>query len=98
MTRLATAKKGGDSRHTAEERRAEVLQAAVAAFALHALHGTSTEMIARRIGISQPYIFRLFPSKKELFLAAIDQCFDRVEEAFRNAADEPATVSHSGRP
>ena len=92
MTRQVTAKKAGDLRHTAEERRAEVLQAAVAEFALHGLHGTSTEMIARRIGISQPYIFRLFPSKKELFLAAIDQCFDRVETAFRNAAREPATA------
>src|ERR1700737_3149943 len=91
MPRLATEKKGGDLRHTAEERRAEVLKAAVAEFALHGLHGTSTEMIARRIGISQPYIFRLFPSKKELFLAAVEQCFDRVEAAFRNAAGESAT-------
>src|SRR5260370_6645066 len=91
MARIATAKKGGDLRHTAEERRGEVIQAAVAEFALHGLHGTSTEMIARRIGISQPYIFRLFPSKKELFLAAIDQCFDRVETTFRNAADESST-------
>jgi AcrR family transcriptional regulator len=91
MTRLATAKKGGDLRHTADERRTEVLKAAVAEFALHGLHGTSTEMIAKRIGISQPYIFRLFSSKKELFLAAIDQCFDRVEAAFRSAAAEPAT-------
>ena len=58
-------------------------------FALQGLHGTSTEAIARRIGISQPYIFRLFPSKKDLFLAAIDQCFDRVEAAFRRAAEAP---------
>ena len=91
MPRAATVKKGADLRHTADERRAEVLKAAVAEFALHGLHGTSTEMIARRIGISQPYIFRLFPSKKELFLAAVEQCFDRVEAAFRNAADESAT-------
>ena len=96
MARLATAKKGGDLRHTADERRAEVLKAAVAEFALHGLHGTSTEAIARRIGISQPYIFRLFPSKKELFLAAIDQCFDRVEAAFRSAAQEPSTTPESG--
>jgi len=95
MARLATARKGGDLRHTAEERRAEVLKAAVAEFALHGLHGTSTEMIARRIGISQPYIFRLFPSKKELFLAAIDQCFDRVETTFRNAADESSSTRES---
>jgi AcrR family transcriptional regulator len=97
MARLATAKKGGDLRHTAAERRAEVLKAAVAEFALHGLHGTSTEAIARRIGISQPYIFRLFPSKKDLFLAAIDQCFDRVEAAFRNAAEESPTAAESNR-
>jgi AcrR family transcriptional regulator len=97
MVRQAAVKKASDLRHTAEERRTEVLQAAVAEFALHGLHGTSTEMIARRIGISQPYIFRLFPSKKALFLAAIDQCFDRVETAFRNAARESANPSESNR-
>ena len=96
MARVATAKKGSDQRHTADERRAEVLKAAVAEFALHGLHGTSTEAIAKRIGISQPYIFRLFPSKKELFLAAIDQCFDRVETAFRSAAQESSTAPESG--
>src|SRR6266513_353315 len=95
MVRLATTRKGGGARRTAEERRAEVLQAAVAEFALHGLHGTSTEMIAKRIGISQPYIFRLFPPKKAVFLAAIDQCFDRVETAFRNAARESANPSES---
>ena len=54
-------------------------------------------MIAKRIGISQPYIFRLFPSKKDLFLAAVDQCFDRVEAAFRNAArgSLPVPESHT---
>jgi AcrR family transcriptional regulator len=96
MARVAAAKKGSDQRHTADERRAEVLKAAVAEFALHGLHGTSTEAIAKRIGISQPYIFRLFPSKKELFLAAIDQCFDRVETAFRTAAQESSTAPESG--
>jgi len=86
MTGATASRRSAAVRHTAEQRREEVLAAAVAEFALHGLHGTSTEMIAKRIGISQPYIFRLFPSKKDLFLAAVDQCFDRVEAAFRNAA------------
>jgi len=86
MPGSTTSPRSAAVRHTAEQRREEVLAAAVAEFALHGLHGTSTEMIAKRIGISQPYIFRLFPSKKDLFLAAVDQCFDRVEAAFRNAA------------
>jgi AcrR family transcriptional regulator len=92
MARAIASRKSTSFRHTAEQRREEVLAAAVAEFALHGLHGTSTEMIAKRIGISQPYIFRLFPSKKDLFLAAVDQCFDRVETAFRNAADGSPTI------
>ncbi|HET9848378.1 MAG TPA: TetR/AcrR family transcriptional regulator [Candidatus Dormibacteraeota bacterium] len=95
--RVARDQKRGDARHTAEDRRAEVLTAAVAEFAIHGLHGTSTEAIAGRIGISQPYIFRLFPSKKELFLGAIDQCFDRVEASFEQAVKEPETTNHQGR-
>jgi AcrR family transcriptional regulator len=84
--RPTSVRKTGVLRRTSGERRDEVLRAAVAEFALHGLHGTSTEMIAKRTGISQPYIFRLFPSKKDLFLAAIDRCFDRVESAFTQAA------------
>jgi AcrR family transcriptional regulator len=76
-------------RQSADERREQVLKAAVAEFAIHGLHGTSTESIAKRTKISQPYIFRLFPSKKDLFLAAIDRCFDRVEAGFTAAAKDP---------
>ena len=50
---------GRDLRHSAAERRDEVLRAAVDAFAIHGLHGTSTEVIAARAGVSQPYLFRL---------------------------------------
>ena len=96
---MATAippRKKGELRHTAEERRDEVIQAAVAEFAINGLHGTSTEMIARRIGISQPYIFRLFPSKKDLFIAAVERCFDRVEAAFAAAVRDPQAAGHPG--
>ena len=55
-------------------------------FALRGLHGASTDAIARRAGISQPYLFRLFGSKKELFIAVIDDCFARTLESFRAAA------------
>ena len=78
------------TRQTADVRREQVIRAAVAEFSQFGLHGTSTEKIARRVEISQPYVFRLFPTKKDLFLAAIDQCFDRVESAFRSAANDPS--------
>lgn len=49
--------------------------------------GTSTEQIVKRAGISQPYLFRLFRTKKALFLAALNLGFDRIEQHFANAAD-----------
>jgi len=72
----------------AAERRELVLEAAVAEFAAHGLAGTSTEEVARRAGISQPYLFRLFPTKKALFLALVERCFRRVEDAFTAAAGD----------
>jgi AcrR family transcriptional regulator len=76
------------TRQTAEERREAVLAAALEAFARGGLHGTSTETIARAAGISQPYLFRLFGTKKTLFLATIDRCMADTLELFRQAAGE----------
>ncbi|HUL25943.1 MAG TPA: TetR/AcrR family transcriptional regulator [Streptosporangiaceae bacterium] len=75
-------------RMTAGERREAVLTAAVAEFASRGLDGTSTEDVARRAGISQPYLFRLFPTKKALFLALVERCFRQVAEAFEAAAGD----------
>jgi AcrR family transcriptional regulator len=74
------------TRQTAEARREAVLEAARHEFARTGLHGASTDKIARRAGISQPYLFRLFGSKKELFLAVNDACMARTLEIFRSAA------------
>jgi AcrR family transcriptional regulator len=70
-------------RHTAAERREEILEAAMTEFATGGLHGASTDAIARAAGISQPYLFRLFGTKKELFLAVLDRGFARTLEAFQ---------------
>ena len=71
---------------TAEERRESVLAAAVREFAALGLHGASTEAIAERAGISQPYVFRLFGTKKELFIAAVERVCDHILARFREAA------------
>ncbi|MBE3203264.1 TetR/AcrR family transcriptional regulator [Parafrankia sp. CH37] len=76
------------TRLTAEERRVSVLAAAVSEFARGGLEGTSTESIASAAGISQPYLFRLFGSKKGLFLAAVKETFARTVAAFEAAAGE----------
>jgi AcrR family transcriptional regulator len=73
-------------RMKAGQRREAVLAAAVTDFAARGLAGTSTEDVARRAGISQPYLFRLFPTKKALFLALVDRCFRQVAAAFEAAA------------
>ena len=75
-------------RMTADERRADVLRVAVAEFAKHGFEGTSTEDVARAAGISQPYLFRLFPTKKTLFLALVEHGFSRVRQAFVEAAGD----------
>lgn len=66
------------SRQTADERRTAVLAAAISEFARSGYAGTSTEAIASRAGISQPYLFRLFGTKKDLFVATYDLVGDRI--------------------
>ena len=74
-------------RKTKDARRQEILDAALSEFAEGGLHGASTEDIARRAGISQPYVFRLFGTKKELFRAVVARCFRETLEMFQRAAE-----------
>jgi AcrR family transcriptional regulator len=72
----------------AAERREELITAAVHEFAHGGLHGTPVERIARRVGVAQPYVFSLFPSKQELFLAALARSFAAIADTFRRAAED----------
>src|SRR5690242_3058650 len=76
----------GMKKMTADERRAQILAIAAEEFAAGGLHGTSTETIARRAGITQAYIFRLFGSKKNLFVQVVQAAFDRLTDGMRAAA------------
>jgi AcrR family transcriptional regulator len=73
-------------RKSATERRNEILEAALSEFAAHGLGGGSTEAIARAVGISQPYVFRLFGTKKQLFMATIERCLRGTLEMFHTAS------------
>ncbi|MFF3321300.1 TetR/AcrR family transcriptional regulator [Streptomyces sp. NPDC002889] len=75
------------ARMTADERRESVIRAAITEFARGGYDGTSTEVIAKRVGVSQPYLFRLFPSKQAIFLAAAWRCLEDTRHVFREAAD-----------
>ncbi len=72
---------------SATDRRAEVVEIALGHFATGGYHGTSTEAIAAEAGISQPYLFRLFKTKRDLFLACCTACHEAVLGAFTEAAD-----------
>ncbi|MGH3144433.1 MAG: TetR/AcrR family transcriptional regulator [Rubrobacter sp.] len=75
--------KTGAERKTAEERREAVLRAAMAEFAARGLHGASTERVAREAGIAHSYVFKLFGTKKDLFLASTERVYDRILGLFR---------------
>jgi AcrR family transcriptional regulator len=72
-------------RKTAGERREAILEAALTEFSQHGYSGTSTDDIARGAGISQPYLFRLFRTKKELFIASVELCFEATFTRFEEA-------------
>ena len=72
---------------SAADRRDDVLDHALAAFAAKGYEGTSTEDIAKAAGISQPYLFRLLGTKKELFKATVSRCFRETLEMFQRAAE-----------
>src|SRR5919198_4550646 len=74
------------TRKSATERRDEILEAALSEFAAHGLGGGSTEAIARAVGISQPYVFRLFGTKKQLFMATVERCLRGTLEMFHTAS------------
>lgn len=74
------------ARVSAAERREALISAAVHEFAHGGLHGTPVQRIAQRVGIAQPYVFSLFPSKLDLFLAALERGFQCVADTFEQAA------------
>lgn len=75
------------SRQTAEARRDALVAAAVKHFAHTGLHGTAVSAITDEVGITQPYAFSLFGTKKGLFLAAVEHGYDHLEATFRAAAE-----------
>jgi AcrR family transcriptional regulator len=74
------------TRRSAAERRGEIIEIAIEHFALKGYNGTSTDVVAREAGISQPYLFRLFHTKRELFLACHEVMHARIAESFAEAA------------
>lgn len=75
-----------ESLSTADERRKQLLAAALEVFAVHGYHGSSTATIAKEAGISHSYVFKLYPTKEDMFVALVDLCYSRIVERFQEAA------------
>jgi AcrR family transcriptional regulator len=81
---------------TADERRETVLRTAVRAFAARGYYGTTTNEVARAAGISQAYVYRLFPDKEALFVAVIEYCATRMRESLADGAARAASADPAG--
>jgi AcrR family transcriptional regulator len=71
----------------AETRRETILAAASAVFARTGYAATPVTEVAKAAGISQAYVFKLFPTKRDLFVAVVEHCYKRIVEAMNAAAD-----------
>ena len=87
MSTVPTKKPDPVPRMSADERRGQVLAAATRAFAGSGYAGTSTDVVAREAGVSQPYVVRMFGTKLELFLAVFEGAVERIRRAFQDVLD-----------
>ncbi|MDM4719351.1 TetR/AcrR family transcriptional regulator [Micromonospora sp. WMMA1363] len=78
---------------TAEERRQDVLSTAIGAFASRGYFGTTTVDVAKRAGISQAYLYRLFPDKESLFAAVVERAFERIRDSISKGAASARSAS-----
>jgi AcrR family transcriptional regulator len=85
---VTSTSKQARQRVPAAERRDALIAAAVEEFAVGGLHATPVDRIARRVGVAQPYVFSLFPTKRDLFIAAVERGFQLTTEVFTETAAE----------
>ncbi|KGE20187.1 transcriptional regulator [Paenibacillus wynnii] len=73
-------------------RREQILEAAVVVFAEHGYFRATTAQVAERVGISQPYVFKVFKNKEELFVAALKKAFERIVQTFEGIQASPENL------
>jgi AcrR family transcriptional regulator len=83
-------------RLTADERRRTIVQAALRVFAAGSYAGSTTAEIAREAGVSEPLLYRHFPSKRDLWAACLDAAWEEFREAFDRASDELLAARRNG--
>jgi len=84
-------------RLSAGERREQILLAASELFGSHGYVGTTTDQIARAAGISQPYVVRMFGTKENLYLEALNRACGALMATFRRVLAEHVEAGDLGR-
>jgi AcrR family transcriptional regulator len=79
-------------RLSAQDRRQAVLDTACRVFFRKSYRGATTAEIAREAGITEPILYRHFGSKRDLYLA----CLDEAWRIFREFAEEAMETNPSG--
>lgn len=77
----------------ADTRREAIIEAALSAFAASGYASTPVTAVAARAGISQAYVFKLYPTKEELFVSTMEVCFERIVATLAEAADKATDTS-----
>jgi len=80
----------------ADERRRTIVQAALRVFSSGSYAGSTTAEIAREAGISEPVLYRHFPSKRDLWAACLDAAWEEFREAFDLASDDLLAAHRNG--
>lgn len=70
----------------ADTRKEAIVEAALVAFSDSGFAATPVTAVAAKAGISQAYVFKLYPTKEELFVAAVERCYERIEETLEKSA------------
>ena len=76
---------------TSDQRRETVIGSAVAVFAKAGYLGTPVAAVAKHAKISTAYVFKLFPKKEDLFVAALEKAFERIQSALASSTEESSS-------
>jgi AcrR family transcriptional regulator len=91
-----TARSTRESAHAAD-RREEILEAATRLFAQHGYANTDTQRLADELRVGKGTLYRYFPSKSDLFLAAVDRGMrklcEHIEASIAEIEDPPERIS-----
>ncbi len=80
----------------ADERRRTIVQAALRVFSSGSYAGSTTAEIAREAGVSEPVLYRHFPSKRDLWAACLDAAWEEFRVAFDRSSEELLAATRNG--